>query len=235
MNTSDLEKAKQALKLKNVHLAEEILLALIVSDAKNSEAHFLLGQIYHETGKFEKAIVEYKKALGGKPHYTDAAVSLSVLYNDLGRYEEARMIFNRAKNQIKTSDPIEDPYINECLAVKHIELGDQYLMYKRFHEALDEYEKALKLTPINMQIVIKIARLHEAEGALLEAVAILKKLKVGHPEFIPGLIQLGLSYYAQGRMLDAISEWERVLDMDPHNKDAMTYLEMVHQAQVTTL
>ncbi len=227
--------AKEKLKEKNFKEAENQLLLAIGVNVTGHEALFLLSNLYHTQGQFEKAIEGYKKALVLKPNYTDAALSLSILYNDLGRYEEGRLLFNRAQKQVSGPTDFQDSYIQEKLALKHIELGELYETYHRFAEAQEQYEKALKLSPQSPDIIVRIAKVHEKQGALSESLKELKKIKIFHPDYVPGLIKLGLAYYAQGKMIEAIQEWEKVLDLDSKNSEALLYLDMAQKAQTTTL
>ena len=43
----------------------------------------------------------FKKALEIDPHFTNASIGLSVILNDLGRYEEGREIFEKAYTLMK--------------------------------------------------------------------------------------------------------------------------------------
>src|SRR3989338_139138 len=227
--------AKEKLKEKNFEEAQKHLLLASEINPNSHEALFLLGNLYHTQSNFEKAIESYKKALALKPNYTDAALSLSILYNDLGQYEEWRLMFNRAQKQVSGPTDFQDSYIQEKLALKHVELGELYETYHRFLEAEEQYEKALKLSPQSPEFIIRIAKVHEKQGALSESLKELKKLKIFYPDYVPGLVKLGLAYYAQGKMIEAIQEWERVLDMDPKNSEALLYLDMAQKAQTTSL
>jgi len=231
-----LSQAKDRLQLRDFAQAEQLLLAALKDDKQGTQALFLLGNLYHHEGKFDRAIVAYKKALTLKPNFTEAALSLSILYNDLGHYEEGRLIFNRIKNQIPSpKKEVHDSFLNEKLAKKHMELGDLYYDYGRFTEAEIEYQKALKLKPDDPDIIVKVAKLHEQQGATDQSINELKKLLKDNPAYIPGLIKLGLSYYSQGRMIEALREWEKVLDIEAKHPEAMMYLEMAQRATTTSL
>lgn len=205
---------------------------------KSHEDYFLLGNTYAKEGKFEQAIAAYKKALILKPNYTHAALSLSILYNDLGKYDEGKFMFTRAQSQAtekNQNEPFHDSYIHEQLAEKHIELASMYENYHRFVEAEEEYQKALTLLPNNPDILVKIAKVHEKQGSLQQSLKILKQMKESHPNYLPGMIKLGLAYYSQGHMIEAIREWENVLNLDPQNSEALMYLEMSQKATTTTV
>src|SRR3989338_7826943 len=229
-----LATAKEKLKEKKFKEAEAQLLLALEVYSESHEALFLLGNLYHTQSQFEKAIEAYKKALVLKPNDTDTALSLSILYNDLGRYEEGRLLFNRAQKHVSPTD-FQDSAIQEKLALKHIELGELYETVHRFAEAEEQYERALKLSPQSPQIIVRIAKVYEKQGALSESLKELKKLKISHPDYVPGLLKLGLAYYAQGRMIESTREWEKILDLDPKNSEALLYLDMAQKAHTTTL
>lgn len=237
MNTyhHHLSQAEKDIKEKQFEKAENTLLSSVQENPNGHEAYFLLGSLYHHQGKFDKAIDAYKKALFIKPNYTDAALSLSILYNDLGKYEEGKFMFHRAQKEVSSKNIVQDSYINEQLAQKHIEFGSLYEVYHRFLDADQEYQKALKLCPDDPDILIRMAKTHEKQGSLHQALKILKQLKESKPNYIPALIRLGLVHYAQGHMIEAIREWENVLYLDPKNSEALMYLEMSQKATTTTL
>jgi len=230
-----LSQAKESLKLKQHKAAEAQLLSAIRLNMKGAEALFLLGNLYHHRGKFDRAIISYKKALTIKPNYTEAALSLSILYNDLGHYEEGRLIFNRLQKQVPSKTTINDSFLDERLTEKHAELGDLYESYSRHAEAEVEYQKALKLMPGNPQVIVKLAKLHEKQGAHDRSIQGLKALTQAQPDYIPALVKLGLTYYSQGKMIEALREWEKVLDIDSKHQEALMYLEMAQRATTTTL
>ena len=67
------------------------------------------------------------------PSHTDAAVSLSVIYNDIGEYGSAKKIFEQANQRVKKKvDGVsfEDGHISKKFALKHHELGDPLTLIK---------------------------------------------------------------------------------------------------------
>lgn len=230
-----LANAKEKIKQKNFVEAEKELFLSLKINPQSHEALFLLGNLYHDEGKFDRAIAAYKKALLLKPNYTDAALSLSILYNDLGHYEEGRLIFNRSKKQVSFEAEVHDSYLNEKLCHKHLELGELYELYHRFTEAQHEYQKALALTPNDPQITLKLAKLFEKQDKGPLAVKLLQGLLNKEPKFTPALIRLGLIYYMQEQMIEAVGEWEKALDIEPNHPEALMYIEMAEKATMTKI
>ena len=52
-------------------------------------AHLNLGTIYHTQGKFNHAIMSYKKVILIKPDYLEAHLNLGAVYRAQGNYEDA--------------------------------------------------------------------------------------------------------------------------------------------------
>ncbi len=229
-----LHKVELALNQKNIPEAEKFLIAALHKD-KSAKALYLLGQLCHEKGQFAHAISAYKKALILDPHYVDASISLSVLYNDLGQYEEGSQVFNRALSSVETHKEGADPFLNDQLSKKHMELGDLYEKYLRHEEALEQYEKAVALKPNLLEARLKIAQNLYKKGNKTKAVDELKVLRKEFPSFLPGRIALALLQYSSGHVIEAVEEWERVLEKDPNNEKAIAYLKMAKNTSATVL
>jgi tetratricopeptide (TPR) repeat protein len=54
------------------------------------EAHFNLGNIYHDLGNFDEAQSCYREALRLNPQYADAHFYLAVTFEKMGQSQEAR-------------------------------------------------------------------------------------------------------------------------------------------------
>ena len=68
-----------------------------------------------------------------------------------------------------------------------------------------------------------------------KAVDELVKLKNEQPDYLDARIALGVVYFGLGNILEAQTEWEKVLSKDPKNSDAMTYLELSKNANEVSL
>ncbi|OGW55119.1 MAG: hypothetical protein A2Y48_04940 [Nitrospirae bacterium RIFCSPLOW2_12_42_9] len=190
-----------------------------------------LGVIYHRKGISEKAISCLEMALKVNPIYTEAALNLAIVFNDLGQYEEAQKIFNRAVKAVSRTRTIKDPYIEGRLANEHARLGDQYYNLGRLKEAIAEYKKALKLRPKFPDIVNQLGITYKEIGDLEAAIKTFIKAQEINPKFLPAFIHLGIIYYMKGFVDMAIREWKKALAIDPENRDARIYLSFVSSAK----
>lgn len=234
--TKLLNKAKE-LFANNILKDSLVLLEDVVEiNANNTEAYFYMGNIFHIKGQLGKAIKAFNKVLELDPSHTDASISLSVILNDIGHYEEAQKIFDKANKHVKQeSQGIDDPHLNKKFSLKHYEIGEMYFAYNRYDEALFEYNKAIGLDPDNLEIRIKIAKVYSKKGYISKSFDELKKLKREYPGYIPARIALGLLYYGNGNIIEAQSEWQNALSKDPKNSELSMYLNLSKGATETSL
>jgi tetratricopeptide (TPR) repeat protein len=195
----------------------------------------LFGTCSYLQGQLGKAIESFKKILTIDPKHTDAAISLSIIYNDIGRYDEAKTIYQVANQSLQLKRQGSDSLLDRKFALKHIELGDLYFKYHRYDDALDDYSRAARLDPQALDIRIKLAKVYAKKGFTTRAIQELQQLCRDQPEFAPARIHLGLMYFSQGNVIDAEMEWEKALQIEPSNPEIQTYLAMARQATETSV
>jgi tetratricopeptide (TPR) repeat protein len=232
-----LKKAKEAFQKNDLKTASLLLNELIEQNPNSTEGFFHLANVFHVKGELGKAIKGFQKVLELDPHHTDAAISLSVIYNDIGRYEEAKAIFEKANNQVKNTQQqgVSDPHLNRKFSLKHYELAEMYVSYSRCDEALFEYNKAVALDPDNLEIRIKVAKAYTKKGFISKAFEELKRLKNEHPGYMPARIALGLLYYGNGNIIEAQAEWQNVLSREPSHPEAIMYVNLSRSATETSI
>lgn len=237
-----LEKGKECFQRNEFKRAESILSELVDSRKDDEptlvESYFLLANIYHTKGELGKAIKAFTKVLSLDPSHTDASISLSVLYNDIGQYEKAKAIFKQADERVKSKNngpEVRDNHINKKFALKHLELADLYFTYGRFDEALFEYNKVIALNPENLEVRLKIAKTYAKKGFVSKAIDELRKLKNEYPDYHQARVALGIIYYGNGNIIEAQTEWQKVLSKDPRNSEAAMYLNLSRTANETSL
>lgn len=238
-NEQLLKTARECFDKQEYKKAQVVLNEIIESDDKNIDALFLVANIFHINGEIGKAIKAFTKVLTLNPEHTDSAISLSVLYNDIGQYEEARKVFEKANERVKSKGAgtglMEDTHINKKFSSKHFELADLYLSYNRYDEALFEFNKVVALDPTNLEAKIKIAKVYAKKGFIAKAIEELRTLKNEEPNYAPARIALGVIHYGNGNVLEAQAEWEKVILKDPFNQEASMYLNLSKTATETNL
>jgi tetratricopeptide (TPR) repeat protein len=239
-NEQLLKTARECFEKLEYKKSQIVLNEIIESDDRNVDALFLLANIFHINGEIGKAVKAFNKVLSLNPEHTDAAISLSVLYNDIGQYEDAKKVFDTANERVKGKNKggsglMEDKHINKKFASKHYEIADLYLSYNRYDEALFEFNKVVGLDPENLEARIKIAKVYAKKGFVAKAIEELRNLKNEEPNYAPARIALGVIHYGNGNVLEAQSEWEKVLMKDPFHAEASMYMNLSKTATETRI
>jgi tetratricopeptide (TPR) repeat protein len=216
-------------------MAETLLNQLVLNQSQNPEVFQMLATIFYDRGQFNKAIRTFKRALEIDPTYTDASVGLSIILNDLGRYDEGRQVFEEAQRLLDQRKTQSDPYLDEKLASKHEELADLYFQYKRYQECLDQLLKAQKLSARKAEITLRVCDCYSALDQGNKAIRDLKNLIREFPNFLTGRMKLAQLYYSSNQVVEATEMWESVLARDPTHQEAAKRLRMAQAVGVTYL
>lgn len=235
LNDDMLSEAREYFIDGNYKMAEPILSQMLLQNTRNPEVYQMLATIYYDKGQFSKAIKTFKRALEIDPTYTDASVGLSIILNDLGKYDEGKQVFVEAQAQLEKKTGKNDPFIDEKLSSKHEELADLYFQYKRFNEALEQLLKAQKLSTRKSEITMRIAEIYVQLGQTERAVKDLRALIREYPHFIPARLKLGVIYYNSNNIAEATEQWENILMRDPQHPEALRYLKMAQAAGITSI
>lgn len=217
---------KECFESKDYGNAERYFRKILKANDRFADIHNLLGVICHLEGKFESAIQSFEEALKINPHYTEALLNLAVLYNDLGRFQEAKKLYTQFKKKADGGSKEIEPVLRGKLSNRHAELGDTYRSIGLYKHAAEEYQKALALNPAYADIRTKLGIALREGGQLAASIQELKKVCQDKPNYLPGRIQLGITCYSMGKPAEAKKEWEAVLKKDPDNESAKTYLKL---------
>lgn len=234
MNAED---AKKLLSQGHHQAAKDLLQDLDSAGESTAEIQYLLGTIYHRENNLAEAVEKFKRALQMDSNFTDAAISLSIIYNDTGHYQEGKQIFEQAEKSALNKSGSVNPSIvlSREIASRHVELGDLYRKLQRFDEAANEYLKASRVDPENIDSRILLAKTHGQRGQMKIAQQELEKLCQEHPDHVPARVHLALLYYAVGNVVDAQIELQEAQMKDPNNSQVRMYLDMTRQATESVL
>jgi tetratricopeptide (TPR) repeat protein len=235
LNDDMLAEAREYFIDGNYKMAEPILQQMLLQNTRNPEVYQMLATIYYDKGQFSKAIKTFKRALEIDPTYTDASVGLSIILNDLGKYDEGKQVFVDAQDQLEKKSGKNDPFIDEKLSSKHEELADLYFQYKRYNEALEQLLKAQRLSTRKAEITMRISEVYVHLGQSERAIKDLRALIREYPHFIPARLKLGVIYYNSNNIAEATEQWENILMRDPQHPEALRYLKMAQAAGITSI
>lgn len=234
MSLNETYRIQESLNKRDFLLAHTLLQEKTKAEPAQPDTHYLWGVYHYFKGNIGPAIQSLKKTLDLDPRHTDAAICLSVVLNDLGKYDEAKLIFEKANQSVVQRKEGIVTSIDLKFSIKHLELADLYFRYRRYDEAIEEYSKSILLNPRHDDLRIRRAKAYARKGFVTRALQDLQALKHEKPSFVPARIQLGLLHYSQGNLIDAELEWEAVMQISADHPEAKAYLEMSKNQRMKT-
>src|SRR5512143_668734 len=227
----------EAFEKKDYENAERFLQQILDRNPTFADIQNKIRIIYNQTNRLDLAAKAFENALKLNPGYTEASLNLAITYSDLGMYEKAREVFERAarftalpKDKTSTAPGI-DPFVKGKLAAEHLRIGNMYYDLRLLDEAIDEYQKALRLSPSFADIITQLGIALRDKGRYDEAIKEVNRAKACNPRYIPARLHLGIAYYSQGFYGLAEEEWREALVFDPNNSAVRTYLNFVKPQQ----
>ena len=133
----------------NLKIAENLYNAVLKNDPNYAAAYNNLGVIFQSLEYFDKAIINYKKAITINPNQLDALNNIGLSFHQLRAYEKAVSYFERV---IKINP-------NHIEALNNLGLTYYDMLEKK--KAIKYYEKVIKIEPTytnayhNLAIILK--------------------------------------------------------------------------------
>jgi tetratricopeptide (TPR) repeat protein len=231
-----VKEAREAFQQGKDHIAEPLLQQQLKVNSRNPEVYQMLATIAYNKGQFNKAINTFKKALEIDPSYTDASVGLSIILNDLGRYDEAKKVFTEAKQKLDRIKSTPASWLDDKISSKHEELAELYMQSLRPQEALSHILKALSLSPLKKNdLTLRKFDIMKALGQEEEVLEELCSMVQAEPYFIASRLKLANLYYERNQLAEAVEHWEKILTLDPRNGEALQKLKMAQTAGITDI
>jgi tetratricopeptide (TPR) repeat protein len=225
------EQGMDAFNKKSYKDAETIFHRILSVNPKFADIQNKMGIIYSNTSRPDMAAKAFQKALEINPGYTEASLNLAITYSDLGQYDKAREVFELAARISNATSQDIDPFIKGKLANEHLKIGNIYIDLRRLDDAIDEYQKALRLSPNFADIITQLGIAYREKGQYDDAIKQFSKAKEVNPRYMLARLHLGLAYYSHGFYGLAEEEWQEALKIDPNHAAIRTYLNFVKPPQ----
>jgi spermidine synthase len=241
---------------KQMGVSETTLKDRIKSNEKDADAHEKLGTLYQNQGELDKAIEEYKKAIGINPNSLSAHSGLAYIYEGQEKFPEA---IEQFKELLR---------IQPNIPQLHVGLGLLYDKQGMLDEAVAEMKKAEQLDTKSPVAAINLGIIYRKKGMLDEAIAEFKKLTESQPNaaafhgFLGDLYRekgdfndaeiafkkalkldasmasepnfmasLAMVYYGKGNYAEAEKEINKAINLDPNNETYKAVLEEIKKKQ----
>ena len=220
--------------------AAAVLKDAIVTDPKDFDANFALGNIYFAQEKYTDALRLFKRLEQEAAEFTpELNYNIGMTYKNLNMPDLALQYLNSAIE--------DDPSYYECLepiAKLHLDAGRLEEAKKALNEGLDadpgninmhhmlglvyskelswkaaieEWETVLKLAPNTDDTLRELGWAFNMAGDYENAVTSLKKAIEMNPNNLQARIDLGAVFMSNLKFEEAIDEWEKAKKDDPAN------------------
>ena len=161
----------------------------------NSEVYYNMGYIKSLKGELEEALICFRRATTINSHHARAYRQMGLIYQKLGKAEEARSSLEvAAEIHMERNQDIEaEEIFNTVLTLRpdttnvYNSLGIIYRRQGRLKESLKAYEKALKVHQNDEFIYFNIARVHLDLGDSQAAQRYLRQALKINPSFYEAL------------------------------------------------
>jgi tetratricopeptide (TPR) repeat protein len=178
---------------------------------ENTRAHYNLGSIYYNSGKYAEAIIQFEKALKINPLNNTAYQALIRAYYLTNNHDKA---INKAMDAIKIF-PNDDTLYN-LLAEIYKRLGNIEKANEIYKEGLEKIGKSFLLNYNLAKNYAELKDCSQAEKYFNEAIAIKDDAKAHY--------YLALCYYQSHKDKEAIKEFNKLLPFAKEYPEVVKYL-----------
>jgi tetratricopeptide (TPR) repeat protein len=203
----------------------------------SAEQHYRDGMLRMRSGDVDGALVEFDKALARAPDFADAVLARAELLDGQGRCEAARGEYDRARRlwsempagapdrrylfrrrghfafEIEAYELVRSNVRNKILP--QLAHGNALLVRGRAEEALDSYERALRIKPNLPELLALKGEALSALGRYAEAIQAFDTVLAAFPSDGETLNGRGIARMALGKLAEANDDWRRRLELLP--------------------
>jgi tetratricopeptide (TPR) repeat protein len=222
-----VEQAQERFQLQDYYGAIHLLEELLAAGRAFADAHHLLGLSYSLVGQSEQALTQLDRALQLNPRYVEALLHRAIVLNELGREDEADVMFRRAAQVGGDARQGFPAPAAAKLANQHARLGDAYVESGGLAEGIRQYKEALALGPDFHDLRYKLGRLLIQAGRALDAREQFEIIVRSRPTYLDAAAMLGLACYLAGDGLGARAVWEDCRERRPEDPRVEAYLAML--------
>jgi tetratricopeptide (TPR) repeat protein len=222
-----VEQARERFELQDYYGAIHLLEELVATGRAFADAHHMLGLSYSLVGQSEQALTQLDRALQLNPRYVEALLHRAIVLNELGREDEADVMFRQAAQVGGEARQGFPAPMAAKLANQHARLGDAYLDSGGLPQAIQQYQEALALGPDFHDLRYKLGRLLIQAGRALDAREQFEIIVRSRPTYLDAAAMLGLACYLAGDGLGARAVWEDCRERRPEDPRVEAYLAML--------
>lgn len=142
-----------------------------------------------------------------------------------GKHAEARAAYQEGMAKLQEQKETQDPVV--LLSIQRA-IADTYFREKNINQAVETLKQALTLAPddpVTLQLLVNIL---VGAGREAEAQTYMAKLPQGTKVDANTLLNIGIQSFNDGKMDEALSQFDRVVKENPELPDAYYYRALVY-------
>ncbi len=213
-----LGRSREALRIGEVEMAEQLLLRLAAERPTLATVHVLLGNIRRSRKETKEALREYGRALELDRNNVEALNNLGVVLKDLGRTQDAVASFQSA---LEIAGERADIRYN---------LGNTYKEARNYSRAIEEFERAIRADVSFVLAYTNLGTVYQALGKAAEARSVLMQGLSADSNNPTLRYNLGIIARDLGDLKEAKEQFTRALRFRPGWPDALNNLGVVELA-----
>lgn len=199
----------------------------VAADTGNTELRLRLAEAYLAANRTDEAVRQYEaviatageKSAAGREASRRMRYAIATRHAERGELDQAITLFGELARE----------YPDNVLI--HYSLGVASLLRGSEDQARSAFERVLELDPSYANAYVNLASVYEREGNMERAVVLLQRATEAAPGSQPAQrararldIIEGRLLVAQGSLADAAAAFERALESEPANREALTDL-----------
>jgi predicted TPR repeat methyltransferase len=193
----------------NLAAAEPLYRQVLAAEPQSLDAHFLLGFLCQNQGRFPESAALYRRYLQLKPDSPEVWNALGVVLATQQQHGEAQDCFQQA---LRLKPDFADALHN---------LGFLHAARAEWDQAVALYQRALQLQPSYPEALNNLATAHYQRGQLDEAVRCFQQALGLRPNYLEALNNLGNTRLAQNQLQEAADCYRQVLRFRPDHAPAL--------------
>jgi len=197
------------LEIQKTEICEKCLQKAVAVNPQDTISRSHLAKLYINRRAFKRAAQVYMEILSLSTRYFDSAVHLGETLLINGFRNEARRLFSRIMSKSRSTRVLQERIIDICLENQEYEFVTEIVT------------EAIKGNPGNLDLLYKAGTIYLETGDQEKALECFVTVDDNRRGEIKTKLQIAKIYYNDKRILQADDYLNRILRIDPSNKEAL--------------
>jgi tetratricopeptide (TPR) repeat protein len=196
--------------------AEAIVDGVLEKDKGHVNANYLKGQLHLRKRDFSNALERFDLVVRESPR------------NARGYYFKGLSLIGKGEANQARQNLLEAVELDPRMLEARLMLAEFYLREKNKDLSREQIDEASKLAPLDVRVLMLQGNLEVLEQDVQGAEAAFKQAIEVLPNYSPGYFRLGLLYSLTKREEDALKAFQKTLDLDPQDSNALAFMIRIY-------